>query len=128
MFQLSAFQRSGFQIGYATAPTDNGWMGGPIDDRWSYQTDFQKSKIKKVKTELQKVDSVLEEYERRKALAAENKLLAEAKRAAELAQQELYLITEINRLRMVRAELMQRIQEEEFILLLMMGKRRLRAV
>lgn len=138
MFQISGFQISGYQTGRnGAAPNpDNGWMGGPKDG-YHYHSPHQKAKE--------------EEYQRRKleALLADKRRLdneiaeAEAKRLAELAKLrakklaakkkaaleaiQLALLEEINLLRTQRAALIQRINEEESILvILLMARRRLR--
>lgn len=132
MFQSWAFQSNGFQEA-GTAANDN-LLGGKD---YSYVTPNQKheheqrEKIKRQKSELEKLESVLKETQRKKEVAAKNKLLAaeETKAAKRLQKIELELLEEINRLLILRAELIQRIREEEgvLIVLLMMKKRRLRA-
>jgi len=127
MFQIGAYQ-TGFQSS-AGAVNDN--IGGG----YTYQHEnlrreeerYQK-KLARQKTELEKVDSVLAEYEKQKAIAARNKVLANKKLAAENLRRELEYAQEISRLTQVRAMLLQQIKqnEEALILILMFARRRLR--
>jgi hypothetical protein len=108
---------------------------GGIPSSYSYfpqyhkQEEKQKSEIRKSKTDLQKIDSVLVEYERRKALADESLLLAEESENQRLLTLQNQLIAEISRLLMVKAELMARVRrgEEQLILMIAMRRKRLRA-
>lgn len=132
-FQWNAFQWNAFQIARQAGTT-----GLPGKEPYIYVTphqkhreEEQKEKIKKSKTELEKLESVLKETERKKALAAESKRLAEQRntlnRAIELEALEQEYLNEINRLLMVRAEMMRRIRsEEEFLILLIVARKRLR--
>jgi hypothetical protein len=126
-FQSNAFQNNAFQI--KLAANDNGWLGGG-----AYVTPYQrheqaiKEKIRKEKTELEKLDSVLEEYKRKQEQAARNKLLAQKKAALRLAELENDYLKEINRLMQVRALLMLNIKRnEEALIVILMMRRRLRA-
>ncbi len=122
MFQGNSFQNS-FQINGAANDNDN-------SAGWSYvhphvERDNLREKLRREKSELEKVNSVLAEFERKKQLAAQNKLLAQAKAAERLAKLELEYENEINRLLQVRVLLLQRIkQDEEALFLMMMLKRR----
>lgn len=125
MFQGIAFQRIAFQTNGNIA-NDN-LLGGKD---YSYFTPYQKQreKIRKERTELQKLDSVLKETERKKQLAALSLQTAKEQKkkqaAIRLLKLENDLLEEINRLLAVRAELMRRIREDEAILVIMMMKRR----
>lgn len=131
-YQWNAYQWNAYQI--ARAPQAPSGHGG--DRHFSYVTPQQRlrieeekrAKVKKDKTDLERVESVLRENYRKKAIAGQNKLIAKEKRAQELAALELEYLTEINRLLAVRAELMRRIRENEAIImvLVIMRKRRLR--
>jgi hypothetical protein len=94
----------------------------------------QKAKVKKTKTELDRLESVLRETEKKKALAAQSAALAREresiKRSIELEKLVAEFLKEINRLLMVRAELIARVKEEEGILIVMImaKKRRFRLV
>ena len=132
MFQSAAFQSIAFQT--VTAVNDNEPKGG--NDHHHYQTPYQKhrqeieleEKVNREKTELERLENVLREVERKKELAAKNKLIAQAKRAEALARMEAAYQEEINRLRAIKADLMRRIKEDESILIIfmVMRKRRLR--
>lgn len=140
-YQIGAFQAYAYQTISGIPSNDNGWLGGgdPKKDSYSYHSpnslyeQEQREKIRKRKSELQKLESVLEENQRKKALAERSRIEAQAlkrKQAEErLIRFELELQKEINRLLAVRAELIRRVQEEEALLLiiLMMRRRRLRA-
>lgn len=122
-FQSNAFQRNAFQI--SAAANDNN-SGGytyvkPYDEYLQRQ-----EKLRKEKTELQKVESVIAENKRLAELAAKNKLEASKKAAERLARLEAEYLGEINRLTQVRVMLMQRIKqnEEAMIMLLAMKRRR----
>ena len=129
-FQSNAFQRNAFQIvSNDNSPTGNGGN--------YYQTPYQRykdeieleEKVKREKSELEKLESVLRETERKKELAAKNRLVAQEKRALELARLEAAYLEEINRLLVIKADLMRRIKEDESILIIfmVMKRRRLRA-
>lgn len=130
MFQSFAFQNYAFQT--AVIANDNTASG-----KYTYQTPYQRLKIEQLqekvrreKTELQRLDSVLAENQRKAAILEKSK--ADAKEAAviaRLAKLELEYLNEINRLMRVRALLLLRIKqnEEAMIVLLAMMRRRLRA-
>jgi len=133
-FQWNAFQWNAYQIARAVVtPT-----GGSDEGREAYLSSYermllrdQKAKIKKTKTDLEKLESVLKETERRKALAAESAELARKRksltRAIELEAAEADFLSEINRLLMVRAELVRRVRaEEDAFMLMMMARKRFR--
>ena len=136
MFQTTAFQSYAFQVTGTSTPSI--LLGGkdyPNKKQFSYHTPYAterekkyNEKIRKDKTELQKLDSAVKEFERQKALATKNKVLANKKLAAENLRLEIELANEINRLEQVRVLLMQRIRQNEdaLIVLLMMKRRRLR--
>lgn len=104
---------------------------GGLPSSYSYFPEYhaRQAEVKKAKTELQKVDSVLLEYERRRALAEESLRLAEESETQRLLKLQNELITEITRLLMVKADLMARVRrgEEQLILMIAMRRRRLRA-
>ena len=129
MFQSYAFQVGAFQ----TPINDNNPSG---NGGYFYQTPYQKhreeielqEKVKREKTELEKLESVIAENKRKAELAAQNRLKAQARQAANLARLEAEFLAEINRLSMVRAALIKSIKENEaiLILLIVMKRRRLR--
>lgn len=94
-----------------------------------YEREKQLQKIRKQKTEAQKLQSVINEYERRRLLAEESFLIAEESEKARLLSVQNELINEINRLLMVKAEMMARTKRDEEMLILMiaMKRRRFRA-
>jgi len=123
-YQIGSYQAYAYQtIGYN--PTI--YQGGHY-----YQTPYQKHReeielqecVRKEKTELERLESVLKETERKKELAAKNKLIAQAKRAEALARIEAAYQEEINRLREIKAQLMRRIKEDESILIIFMVMKR----
>lgn len=133
MFQSYAFQCVAFQSvwgGGAPAQTSGG-----LPHKYTYVPKYQldeieqKKRIAKAKTEAQKLESVLKEYERRRELAEESIALASAKEEARLLKLQNELISEINRLLIVKAEMMARIkrEEEQLILMMVMRRRRFRA-
>jgi hypothetical protein len=124
MFQTTAFQSYAFQVAGAAA-NDN-------SAGWSYthphvERDNLREKIRREKSELEKLDSVIAENNRKAELAARNKLEAKRAQALRLAQLENEYLSEINRLMQVRALLLQRIKQDEEALFLMMMLRRRRA-
>lgn len=129
MFQNFAFQSYAFQIA-GNASNDNGLLGGIMTPPYGYHSPHKKleESIRKQKTELQKVDSVLKETERKKAVAAMSLQAAKDQKkkqaAIRLLALENQLLEEINRLLAVRAGIMQRIREDEAILIILMMKRR----
>jgi len=128
MFQATAFQTNAFQISRPANdnPSNAGDYVTPYD---RYKEEEYQKRINREKSEVQKIDSVIDENKRKAELAAKNRLLAAERRAAQLAILEQEYLNEINRLLVVRAELMRRIKEDEAILiiLMVMKKRRLRA-
>lgn len=121
-FQSNAFQTSGV-FGLATGGN------GTYSYHPEYQRALQKQNIRRDKTELQKVVSVISEYQRKEAIVAESTKLASQKERARLLKLQNELITEINRLLMVKAEMMARIkrQEEHLILMVALKRKRFRA-
>jgi len=133
MFQTTAFQSYAFQV----AGTGVVQPGDGDGDKRAYVPSYQRyaneekqrEKIRKEKTELEKLESVLREEQRKKSLASESKKLAEErnklKRAIDLEALEREHLEEINRLLMVRAELIRRIRnDEEVLLILIMARKR----
>ena len=131
-YQFGAYQAYAYQTLTGNRAADNNLLGGKdYPSRFSYVTPYSKyreaqyqEKIKRQKTELQKLDSVLEETQRKKELVAKNRAEAKKKAAIRLLELENQYLEEINRLLMVRAELIRRIREDEAILIIMMMKRR----
>lgn len=129
-FQLSGFQRNAFQENLQVSAV----VGD--DTRRSYVPSYQmaatesEKQLKRQKSELEKLQSVLAENERRKQLAAESKAKADAANAQRLAALELEYELEINRLLAIRTDLLARIREnEEAIVMMAIAKRkRLRIV
>lgn len=124
---------AGFQyVAFQTPANNNGWLGGGgyVHPYIKYaDEEAQREKVRKEKSELERLESVLRETERKKELAEKARLKAlSEKRAKALARAEAEFIQEINRLLMVRAELIRRIKEDEAILIIMiMSRKRLRA-
>ena len=123
-FQSNAFQSNAFQILTAAASSaGTPYTYIPADQRQEIE---RRKQIAIKKTELQKVTSVIGEYERQRALAEESLKIANEKAQARLLKAQNELIAEINRLLMVKAELMARIRREEEQLILMVAMRRRR--
>jgi hypothetical protein len=95
----------------------------------NYREEQQKKQIKKTKSEIEKLDSVLSEYQRRQLLAEESLSIAQEKERLRLLKAQNELIEEINRLLMVKAELMARKKREEqaLVILMIASRRKLRA-
>lgn len=139
-FQGNAYQRNAFQI--KAQPTATGGSGGDKEDAYlptyqkylsdERQQERQREKIRREKTELERLESVLRENERKRALAEQSRLAAKEakklKRAIELEKLEREYLNEINRLLMVRAGILRRIKasEEALIIMIIARKRRLR--
>lgn len=125
-FQSNAFWNKAFQIGNNdNQPSGGGYVYHSPSSKAEQE---KRAKIAQEKTELQKVDSVLEEYKRKRELALQAQQVAKRKAAVRLAALERGYLEEIDRLMQVRALLMHRIRqnEESLILLLMMRRRRLK--
>lgn len=136
-FSTDAFSILAFDFGDAPIPTPEPAGSGGYTYITPYQhlklEDEKREKIKKAKTDIDRLESVLKETERQKALAAESAKAARAKkalkRAIELEAAETEYLNEINRLLMVRAELVRRIRsDEEFLVIMIMSRKRLRGV
>ena len=128
MYQFGAFQAYAYQ----TATNDNEVTGGGYTyehESLRRAEEKYKKKLKKEKSELEKVNSVISLYEKQKVEAAKQKVLANKKLAAEAKRKELELLNEINRLLQVRAMLLRNIRqnEEALIIILISLRRRLRA-
>jgi hypothetical protein len=133
MFQNAAFQSYSFQTAVIandnTAPAHKEYNAIRTPNRAEEIEKYQ-AKIRKEKTELQKLDSVVAEFERKKSILKRSKTEAkESEVLSRLAKLELQYIQEINRLMQVRAMLLLRIKQDEeaLIVLLMQARRRLRA-
>jgi hypothetical protein len=132
-FQSNAFQANAFQIIASAAPPVPDVVGDSVfvPSHQRHNIKDQSAKVTKAKTDLNRIDSVIKETEKKKALAAQSALLARQResirRAIELEAAETEFLNEINRLLMVRAELVKRVRaEEETLLILMVAKRRMR--
>ncbi len=121
MFQSNSFQSNAYQMQSAANDNSAGWTyTHPHVER-----DNLREKIRREKTELQKIDSVIAENQRKADIAAKSKLEAKQAQALRLAKAENEYLEEINRLMQVRAWLLQRIKRnEEALILLLMTKRR----
>ena len=95
----------------------------------NYRDEQQKKQIKKTKSEIEKLDSVLSEYQRRQLLAEESLSIAQEKERLRLLKAQNELIEEINRLLMVKADLVARKKREEqaLVILMIASRRKLRA-
>lgn len=126
----TGFMNYSFQTVGTGASNDNGLLGGIMTPPYGYHSPHKKLQeaIRKQKTELQKVNSVIKETERKKALAALSLQAAKDQKkkqaAMRLLQLEQDLFEEINRLLAVRVGIIQRIKEDEAILIILMMKRR----
>ena len=128
MFQAIAFQVGAFQSVFgAGVPQPQG--GLPYIYQPNYRQEEKKRQIKKTKTEIEKVSSVIGEYERKRALAEKSLSVARETERNRLLSVQNELIAEINRLLMVKAELMARKkrQEEELIIMMIASRRKFRA-
>lgn len=130
-FQSNAFQLNAFQI-IPSAPIIT---GGSDEGRSVYIPSHQRHKIKleKAKDDLYRLDNVISDIENKKALAEESAKAARErqslKRAIQLEAAINDYLNEINRLLVVRGELVKRVRaEEEMMLIAIMSKRRLRLV
>lgn len=79
-----------------------------------------------MKTDIEKLDSVLNEYGRRKSLVEQSLSVADVSQAPRLVNSLTEITAEISRLLMVRAEMMVRIKRAKSILLLAVAMRRKR--
>ena len=131
MFQKNAFQLTAFQTG----PISNEAPSYVGDGRYTYVNPYQKyrseehqrEKVRKEKSDLERLNSVLEENRRKAALAAESKKIAlDKKNKARLKKLEQEYQDEIARLLMVRAELIRRVRQSEELLICMMAMKRKR--
>jgi hypothetical protein len=113
MFQLSGFQRNAFQIGYVA--NDNQNTGPAHADYY----DWSHERLAEDKARLEIVEKELAQAEAREL---------ERQEAEEIAakQLEASLLVKINRLRQERVLLIQRIRDEEAILVLLMALKRRR--
>lgn len=134
-FQSSGFQLNAFQIiTTSTQPEPERVVPGGTVYHAPYhkyrEEERKREQIRKDKSELERLESVMAENERRKALAAQSLLDAKAKKDKErLARLEQEYIDEINRLLAVRAMLLQRMKRNQgaLIVIMAMKRRRLRA-
>lgn len=134
-FQISGFQANAFQIITSGSPVEpeSAVPGGTVYHApyHKYREEERKrEQIRKDKSELEKLQSVLQENERKKALAAQSLIEAKAKKDKErLARLEQEYLDEINRLLAVRAMLLQRMKKNQgaLIVFMAMKRRRLRA-
>lgn len=132
-FQWNSYQNNAYQIARA-APASGGSPSGTYSQFYPFQLEKvekeKKAALKRQKSDLDRIDSVLAENRRLMAMAAENKLLAKEVRALELAAKEQEYLEEINRLLMVRAGLVLKMRRnEQFIIaIVLMKKRRLRVL
>lgn len=132
MFQSNGFQTNAFQSINGTSSPSVALLGGKA---YSYKTpytsyreeEYQKQKIAEQKNNLRLIEQQIAEAERKRleALAESKRERLARKAAKELAALEAMLQGEINRLRIARAWLIRRIDDEEAILILIMRKRRL---
>lgn len=117
-FQSNAFQRDAFQI--VSGIVESTAVPTRRDkDEYSYHPYLA---IAEKRAEVKRIDTEIAETERKKLAAhkrARAKLMAE-KAAKKLAALEATLQEEINRLRIERAWLMRRIDDEEAILVLLL--------
>lgn len=134
-FQSNAFQNNAFQI-IAGTQQDILLGGGPGGPRHEYhyrsadhgrrEREHQQKLLAEHHAELKRVEEDLAETERlRQEALAEKEQRREARKsrkaAMEAAALELELLEEINKLRIQRAWLMRRIDDEEAILVLLLS-------
>lgn len=126
-FQLSAFQRSAFQIGYR-AQQETPPSGGHPDYIYSthrLRREFEyKNKIVEEKRELERLKIEIAEAESKRLIAEKAKVKKNA--AKKLAALQAQLEREINRLSILQAALIQRIKEDEAALVILLVARRRR--
>lgn len=131
-FQSNAYQNNAYQISNDNSSTPGGRTDAYVTPWQRYKAEeYQRKLLHKEKSELEKVNNVILETQRQADLVAKNLLLAEKKAAQErLAKKEQEFLNEINRLLLIRDQLIKRIKQEEqtLFLLIMMRKRRLRAI
>lgn len=130
----TGFMNFSFQtVGVVANDNNSGLLGGIMTPPYGYHSPYKtlQESIHKQKTELEKVNSVIKEIERKKALAEKNRRIAgeiksikNKKVIQRLIKAEQQLFEEITRLLAVRAGIMQRIREEEALLIVLMMKRR----
>lgn len=141
MFQAGAFMNFAFQT-VGQGANDNGVLGGKAypgsedylrKQPFSYIApwDKRKEELKQKKTELDRVNAVIAENERKQAIAEQSRLqaisLKKKQSALRLETLQNELLNEITRLLAVRDEIMRCIKNDEAaILLMMMRYRRLR--
>lgn len=129
-FQNNCFQHNAFQLGNADTTVLLG--GGSYGYTHHYakykEEEFQREKIRQEKAELKRIEEELAKAEAKKLELAQ--LEAEEIAAEESAALEALLLAQINELRFQRALLIQRIMDDEalLVILLAMKFRRLRAV
>ncbi|CAB5212665.1 hypothetical protein UFOVP191_7 [uncultured Caudovirales phage] len=132
MFQKSAFQPTAFQFAgaYSADPSGNGGYAYVTPYQKYRAEEYEREKIKKDKTELEKLESVLLYNQRQAELAAESKKLADLINQTRLAKLENDYLTEVARLLAVKAELIRRIRQSEQSIIFMaaLKRKRLRAV
>lgn len=135
MFQKNSFQLTAFQTG----PINNEAPSYVGDNRYTYVNPYQRyrseeyhrEQVRKEKSDLEKLNSVLEENKRKAVLAAESMRIAlDKKNKARLKKLEQEYQDEIARLLMVRVELIRRVRQSEEMLICMMAmkRKRLRAI
>ncbi len=128
-FQSNAFQNNAFQI-----LKNPDWLGGGGDkESFYYLTPYQRielektkiNEIKEAKEDLTLVEAQITKSEQKYNLLLEKQI----KEILEL-QEEKQLYQQISQLRILRAELIQRIKENEafLVILFAMKRRKLRAV
>lgn len=135
-FQTSGYQRNAYQIVTSSvAPADErvlpGAYKGPYIRPYEKQREieYQQRKIAAERSKLQEVEKKLAEAAQRQEEKRLEQLKLKKKAAERLAIIQATLEEEIVQLRILRAGMIQRINEEEGLLVLMLAaKRRLRAV
>lgn len=125
-FQSNAFQNNGYQI-----LKNPDWLGGGGD--YYYLTPYQAKILedeKREKIKADKQDLVLVEKQITKSEDRFEKIKSRQEKEILELQEEMLLYQQISQLRIMRAELIRRIQENEafLIILITMKRRRLRAV
>lgn len=122
---FSGFQPSGYQhSGYQVLGGGGDWHGGYVHPYQKYREEEYQRDAAKKRADLAKIDSELaqvKERRKREEIALSQRKLGETEHAAELAALEVFLQEEINRLRTERVWLMRLIDEEEAILVLLLG-------
>lgn len=132
MYGFHSYSQRPYSTIKTSSPAKYPGLGG--SDKYTYVPAYQKQeeKVKRARTDLDRINNVIKETERKKALAERSRKIAAEnraiKRALELEEKERELIQELSRLLTIRLELIHKLRAEEELLILMIvaKKRRLK--